>query len=154
MEAIYIMFANTKSIVILVVCLFIGIGYYAWRQQQQSFAELRYLQSSGVNIAFSLVTRPLLAVDRESQVLYLLSGKGEHTVEKIPFVQIAAIEFIEAPINSPKQSSPERPDTISITLMNGTKIRVGDLRKNARYAKALFDEHHVLTDKSSLKLRR
>lgn len=154
MEVIYIMFTNTKSIAILVVCLFVGIGYYAWRQQQQSFSELRYLQSSGVHIAFSLITRPLIAVDRESQVLYLLSGQGEHTVQKIPFIQIEKIEFIEAPINSPEQSSPKHPDTINITLMNGKKIRVGDLRKNAQHAKALFDEHHVLTDKSSLKLRR
>lgn len=148
------MFSNSKSLIILLVCLCVGIGYYAWRQQQQSFSELKYLKSSGINIAFSLITRPLLAVDRESQVLYLLSGKGEHTVQKIPFIQIAKIEFVEAPINSAEQSEPTRPDTIRITMMNGEQIRVGDLRKTAKQAKAIFDEHHILMDKSVLKLRR
>lgn len=148
------MFDNTKSIIIILVCLCIGIGYYAWRQQQEALSELRYLKSSGVNVAFSLITRPLLAVDREAQVLYLLSGKGVHTVEKIPLIQIAKIEFVEAPISNQKESEPQRPDTIYITLMNGKRHHIGDLQKTAKEVKAIFDEHHILTDKSLLKQRR
>lgn len=144
---------KTPLFIILLVC--VGLGYYAWRQQQNSVAELKQLQAGGVDVTFHLVSRPLLAVDTDSQLMYLLSGHGVHEAQIIPLSTISEIKFIESPILNPKDNSePQGPDYLEITTKNGQRIRVGDLKHSAQLARQYFEQHHLLTDRLITKHRK
>lgn len=144
-----------KSILLIALLACVGIGYYAWRQQQNAFSELKQLTSTGVDVTFHLVSRPLLAVDSGKQTLHLLSGNGVHNQQVIPLASIKEITFIEAPIHNPKDNSdPIGPDSLVITTNSGQQIRVGDLQLTASTARQLFEKYHLLDNKLTTQYRK
>lgn len=144
-----------KSIIVIILVICAGIGFYAWQQQKKAQNELKQLQDSGVDITFSLQSRPLLAVDSGRGILHLLFGNGVHNAKAIPLVQIKSIRFIEAPIfNQKENSDTQRPDSLIITTTTGKTYRVGDLYLSATKARELFEQHQILTDKLSTQQRR
>lgn len=144
-----------KPILVIAILACVGIGYYAWRQQQNAFDELEQLQQTGVDVTFHLRSRPLLAVDSGKQTLYLLSGNGVHNVQILPLSDITAITFIEAPIHNEKEhSEPNAPDSLEITTSSGQRFRVGDLNRTATAARQLFEQHRLLDNKLHTRHRR
>lgn len=144
-----------KSILLLAIAVSIGIGYYAWRQQQNAFSELKHLTNTGVDVTFHLVSRPLLAVDSGKQTLHLLSGNGMQNQQVIPFSSIKEMTFIEAPIHNPKENSePSGSDSLIIRKTSGQEILVSDLQLAASAARQLFEKHHLLDNKLTTQYRK
>lgn len=145
------------SILTIVVLICLGMGYYAWRQQQNALGGLQALKDNGVAVTFSIRSRPLLAVDAEREHLYLISGSQAQQPLRMDFRSIKSIVFRETSSSHNDSSEPTGPDTLTIELNDGSKHRVGDLPHRDRGAKSamqLFRDHGILTDKLTIKWRR
>ncbi len=126
---------NTKNIVLLIILVCCGIGYYAWQQQKASLNGLELAKKQGAKIDFFLRSRPLFAVDStHKNILLIYSDK---TVS-VKFSEIKTIRFTETPYKNNYNTEPRGPDTIIITLTDGRTYQVGDLRETAREASQQF----------------
>lgn len=139
---------NTIVIIILAAC--VALGYYAWRQQQRALLGLQTLKNSGVEVAFWLRSRPLLAVDKDKGKLYLIAGNQPQSPMRLDMLSVKQLSFIESPPVSNNNTDARGADTIVIEMNDGNSHRVGDLpdgESGAKNAKALFERHKVLNDK-------
>ncbi len=126
---------NTKNIVLLIILICCGIGYYAWQQQKASLNGLELAKKQGAKIDFFLRSRPLFAVDSTHKSILLVYSDKTLSVK---FSEIKTIRFIETPYKNNYDTEPKGPDTIMITLNDGNQYRVGDLRNTAREAITQF----------------
>ncbi len=112
-----------------------GIGYYAWQQQKASLNGLALAKKQGAKIDFFLRSRPLFAVDSTHKNILLIYSDKTLSVK---FSEIKNIRFTETPYKNNYDTDPKGPDTISITLHDGSQYRIGDLRNTANEAIAQF----------------
>lgn len=133
----------------VVVCA--GIGYYAWQQQNQTLQRLEELKNQGTVVDYQLLSRPLFAVDKSKKQLLLVYSDNTRF---IPFADVAKIRFVETPKVSQKEDNePIAPDKVEITLFNGEKVTVFDLREQAEEAYKAFQQQLTLI-KAEIKYRR
>lgn len=126
---------NTKTILLLMLLVCIGAGYYAWQQQKASLRGLEQARSQGAKIDFFLYSRPLFALDSTHKNILLIYS--DRTIS-VKFPDIDTIRFTETPESSPDNSNPRGPDTINIYLKDGQNYRIGDLKETAREAVKRF----------------
>ncbi len=126
---------NTKNIVLLIILVCCGIGYYAWQQQKASLNGLELAKKQGAKIDFFLRSRPLFAVDSTHKNILLIYSDKTISVK---FSEIKTIRFTETPYKNNYDTEPRGPDTITITQNDGHRYRVGDLRNTAREAITQF----------------
>ncbi len=119
-------------LIILVCC---SIGYYAWQQQKASLNGLELAKKQGAKIDFFLRSRPLFAVDSTHKNIFLIYS--DKTVS-VKFSEIKTIRFTETPYKNNYDTEPRGSDTVIVTLNNGHRYRVGDLRNTAREAITQF----------------
>lgn len=144
--------SGIKPIILVIIAACIGLGYYAWQQQNRSLKELERLKSVA-DISFSIVSRPILAVDKGARKLFLLGGSGRQSAKELSFNDISQIKFIETPYISNKETDPRGPDSIIITLNSGETLRVGDLPDPAADVLTNFQHQGFPSNKLSLKSR-
>ncbi len=146
---------NTVILIIIAVC--VALGYYAWRQQQRALAGLQQLKDSGVQVAFSLHSRPLLAVDVSKQYIYLLDGSASEGPTRLAIAAIRQITFTETPVVSTSENpDPRGPDTLTIVMNDGSEYRVGDLpggASGAQQAMQQFQQQQIPKQKLLFKPR-
>ncbi len=116
---------------LLIVLICFGIGYYAWQQQKIALKNLELEKKRGAKIDFFLRSRPLFAVDSTHKNVLLVYSDETLLVK---FSDIKTIRFTETPYKNNYDTDPKGPDTILITLSNGTQYRIGDLKNTAREA--------------------
>lgn len=130
----------------MIVCL--GVGYYAWQQQNVSLKRLEKLQQQGVSIDYYLRSRPLFAVDRYHQQILLVYS--DQTIN-IRWSDIVEIRFVESPERHKDTSETRQPDFIEITLHDDQHYRVGDLRTQARES---FEQFQTIAPKVKAVLKK
>lgn len=114
------------------------------------------LKDNGISVTFSIISRPLLAVDATRSYLYLIHGNHPHQPTRIPFASVKRIIFRETNTPNNNQSETTGPDRLIIELNDGREHRVGDLPEfdnGAKQAMQQFEVHGVLRDRLVLKLR-
>lgn len=145
-----------KPFVLIFIAVCAGVGFYAWRSQQHALTGLDTLKNNGVSVDFSLISRPILAVDSQQSRLYLIDGKNAQQPIRIDFQSIQRIVFKETPTTNKQSSITRGPDTLSIELNDGSRYRVADLPggdNGANAAMKQFQQHHVVIDKLILQSR-